>query len=383
MPIKGLTDRNEGGFACIGMIRKGAPKGADRPGEDLHYFRVEFGEKDTETNQEFLRAFGDKPADIVVVLPFPELERCWEAWREAYLAGALIHRCDGENVQYAINAKTGEKLVVNGRSTSTGQSIKCDGAAVAYYTNKKTGKNDPVYCRPVGRLRVMIPALKRIAYLVVHTTSIHDIINISEQLRGIANLRRGNIAGIPLLLKRRPRQVSTPGEGGKRVRREKWLISIEADPKWARAQFEAMESMALPAPQMNVPNLWHDTQRPGDEGPEWPDEFFDETAGTEVEAEIGDNLAEADTHAPSEPATDTTTAPTAPIVPDEIKTIVAMVQNQGGQLHLGDGQLKLNGKDITPTLKEKVKANAKAIAEMLEAEARADRENSGGGNGHL
>ncbi len=111
----------------------------------------------------------------------------------------------------------------------------------------KAGKTD-VKCRPVGRLKVIVPGLRRAAYLVVHTTSVIDIRNISEQLRAIQAMNGGRIAGVPLVLRRRPKMVSCPtGEPGKKARREKWMLSIEADPKWVGAMLAAMDTAALPA----------------------------------------------------------------------------------------------------------------------------------------
>jgi hypothetical protein len=122
-----------------------------------------------------------------------------------------------------------------------------------------------------------VPELKRLAYLIVMTTSVHDIINISEQLRGIASMNSGRIAGIPLVLRRRPKKISTPsGENGKRARREKWLISIEADPEWVKAKLAKMHHDALPgngfdeAKQIAAPTQLETS------GPDWGESDDDE-----------------------------------------------------------------------------------------------------------
>lgn len=267
MPIRGLTDRQEGTFPQIGVIRKGAPKRKmvkdgkeiEVVGQELHHFRVEFDDKETEADQSFVGRFGKEPTDIIIVLPFHEIDRCWEAWRETYVAGALIHRCDGELVQYAINPRTGEKLVVGGIGPN-GQPVLCKGKADG--------------CKPVGRLRVIVPELKRLAYLVVMTTSVHDIINISDQLEGIASMNGGRLAGIPLVLRRRPKKISTPsGEAGKRARREKWLISIEADPEWVKAKLAKMHHDALPGNGLDAALQIEKPKQVASAGPEWSDEL--------------------------------------------------------------------------------------------------------------
>lgn len=243
MPIKGMTDQAPS-FPQIGVIRKGAPKPKDgkRPGKDLQYFRVEFDEEEVEAAEVFARIYGNTPTEINILIPFDEIDRSWEAWREAYVASALIHRCDGENVVYAIDPKTGEVLVQNGVSVKTHQPVACDGKAK---------------CKPTGRLRVIIPELQRLAYMLVLTTSIHDICNISKQLKGIKDMNGDRLRGIPLVLRRRPKKISTPsGPNGKRARRVKWLLSIEADPKWVKAKMEQIQAASYP--RLTAPEDWDD-----------------------------------------------------------------------------------------------------------------------------
>lgn len=241
MPIKGLSDRGVA-FPQIGNIRKGAKKvDANRPGADLPHFRIEFDERETKAIAKFNQLYQDgKPTALTIILPFDQIERVWNPWREAYSAGTMLHRCDGEFVNYAIDQKTGEVLVKNGLDAS-GQPVKC------------TLQNDPdkrKRCKPTGRLHVIIPELERLAYLVVHTTSIHDIANISDQLAAIQEMNGGHIVGIPLILRRRPVKISTPsGENGKRQRMVKYLISIEADPEWVSRKIGALRIAAMPTLQ--------------------------------------------------------------------------------------------------------------------------------------
>lgn len=280
MPIKGLTDRGLS-FPQIGNIRKGAAKdpAANRPGADLPYFRMDFDERETEAIKKFSALYPNgKPTAIRIVLPFDDIERVWNPWREAYTAGALIHRCDGEYINYAINPQTGERMVMNGADVN-GQPVKC-----SMQNNPDRAKR----CKPTGRLMVIVPELERMAYLVVHTTSIHDIANISDQLAAIKELNGGHIAGIPLILKRRPVKISTPsGENGKRARREKWLISIEPDPEWVSAKIAAMNKSALPTAerlQIAAPLA----------GPEWTeveDDEGDDEDGEVISGEVIENVS--------------------------------------------------------------------------------------------
>lgn len=237
MPIKGLTDRGVA-FPQIGNIRKGAKKEPNKPGADLQYFRVEFDERETRAIAKFKSLYPDeKPTAMTVLLPFDQIERVWNPWREAYVAGALLHRCDGEFVNYAINPQTGEVIVKNG-ADANGQPVKC---------NLQNDPDKRKRCKPTGRLHVIVPELERLAYLVVHTTSIHDIANISNRLAAIKEINAGHIVGIPIVMYRKPVRISTPtGENGKRERRVKYLIDLEPDPEWVSRKIGALKFAAMP-----------------------------------------------------------------------------------------------------------------------------------------
>ena len=115
MPIKGITDREER-FPEIGQIRKGAPKNdKGYVGKDLDYFRVEFDEQEKDAAKLFNSIYGDKPQEIIVVLAFDEVDRVWDAYLEAYTAGRMVARSDGEKYLYLVDTKTGAEVVKNGK----------------------------------------------------------------------------------------------------------------------------------------------------------------------------------------------------------------------------------------------------------------------------
>lgn len=243
MGIKGLTDRNMA-FPEIGVIRKGAPKPQDGrvPGKDLTYFRVEFDDRELEAAAKFRKINGDEPREINIMLPFDDIDRVWDAWLEAYTAGRMVARSDGEKFIYLVDAKTGEVLVKNGQPFKRYE----EGKPVGFYTNQKTKKDEAIYCKPTGRLKVVIPELQRLAYLVVLTTSYHDIANISAQLEALKQVNNGRLAGIPLILRRRPKKISTPKPDGSKARYTKWMLSIEADPSWVKKMLMEVKHLALP-----------------------------------------------------------------------------------------------------------------------------------------
>jgi hypothetical protein len=218
MPIKGLTDRTAS-FPKLGILRKGAPKTGNRPGQDLDYFR--FDTADTELKTAFTEIYKEQPREINVFLPYKTTEQNFSSWMEEWAASSLLRRCDGEN--QVIWLDDNKRTYSKGRKACLG----CDG---------KTG------CKPSGRLSVVIPELKRLGYVEVQTHSKWDIMGLTENLVAIEQAT-GDLRGIPFKLCRRQRNISTPRDNG-RARVDKWLLTLEVSPQWSSKVLEALESRA-------------------------------------------------------------------------------------------------------------------------------------------
>lgn len=211
MPIQGLTTK-AASFVELGTIRKGGAKtDPKRPGPDLDYFR--FVTADQEAADAFREAFTGKPRSIEFVLPFESLEENYEAWREAYVASGLAHRCDGVTCVQWRDEKG--KMQFGEKPCPTPSEAE-----------RKAGG-----CKQVGRLKIIVPALKRFAYITVTTTSIYDIMTMYQNLLAI-QMVSGTLRGVPMILRRTEKEISTPSDDGKRARRKKWLLSIEPHPQW-------------------------------------------------------------------------------------------------------------------------------------------------------
>lgn len=256
MPIVGLSERSAA-FPLIGVLRKGAPRqeGKNRPGEDLTHFR--FTSDDPAALEAFHAAYGDAPTELVVMLPYATPQENWQAWREEWVAGGLVHRCDGV---FSVIWRDDTGDYHTGRKPCPYRDVDDE---------RQRG------CKPVGRLTVILPRLQRLAYVTVLTTSIHDIMTLEENLAAAAMIH-GSLLGIPFVLRRRPRMISTPGPNGTRVRREKWLLSLEPDPRWVAAKLAELWQRALPpGTTMALPEL----QAPADE----PDDADDDVPATPIE----------------------------------------------------------------------------------------------------
>ncbi len=210
MAIKGLTDRQEARFPRIGFLRKGGKKrqrnGKEIMGVDLDHFR--FDSEDEGAVADFTEAYGNEPKQVNVFFPWPTAEQNFQAWKEAYTAGALQHRCDGET-------------------------------CVLWLDGDGEYRTDP-------RPSVIIPELGRFAFVTALTHSIHDIMELQSNLEAY-ELLGGQLRGVPFVLRRVERKISTPGSNGKRVRRAKWLMHLETKPEWSKMKLAGLEMDALPA----------------------------------------------------------------------------------------------------------------------------------------
>lgn len=226
MPIKQLQQNRQAQFPVIGKLRKGAPKvennGKQTVGKDLDHFR--FDSEDAAANDVFAKVYGEQPKSLRVLLPFPTVDQNFQAWMEEYSASGLQRRCDGENQSFHRDER-GVGL------TAPTQCQKLCGKSCA--------------CKQVGRLYLIIPELARLAYVVMETHSIYDIIQLTENLQAAFALR-GNLAGVPFILSRRDREISTPSSTpGKRFRTTKSLLFIEPDPEWVQRKLIAMRAEAF------------------------------------------------------------------------------------------------------------------------------------------
>ncbi len=243
MPIHGLTT-GAPRWPRLGVLRKGDEKPNDRqPGKDLEK-DLRFVGADPGVEHDFAEALGGlRVPELVVRLPYAAVDDCWQNWNEEWVAGGLVCRCDGRS-HVLWRQPNGEY------STDP---VPCPGRPQCSAT-------------PVGRLEVLVPDLERMGTVTVLTTSRHDIANIDGCLRALA-LAFGDLTYVPLRLSRVPRSISTPEtekqngrmvRTGKRLRRVKWLLHLEAAPEWVRHMIDARgrapleltagEVRSLPAP---------------------------------------------------------------------------------------------------------------------------------------
>ena len=245
MPILDLQQDAPARLKRAGIIRLGIKKKSERTGKEYPAETPHFVLKDAPGLADL---YGLTPKRLNIYLPFDEVDRNLVAWHQLWVAGGLLCRGDGERIEYAVDPKTGEKVIGKGQAFSTGtfdgmkmtagRPVRCPGMAHDLYPRCQK-------CRPNALLIVLIREVPRLAYYQIATSSIHNIVNLTGQMRWVKE-NIGRLQGVPFILERRPDAISTPGQNGQRVRRDKYLLHLEPDPEWVKAMLADMHQRALP-----------------------------------------------------------------------------------------------------------------------------------------
>jgi hypothetical protein len=218
MAIKGMTDRVSLGLVGlpnIGALRKGDKNKNGQFGDDLDHFRFTSNRPGVEDAFYAYYAGGDRTSkellrSVFVYLPYAEPEQNFQTCKEAYTAGAFMHRCDGEVMSSWRNK---EGIVV------TNDPRPCTGG-----------------CKEIGRLCVMLPGLWKqgyIGYVNIETHAKNDLPSIMKTLWDMyerRQLKGLDLRDLAFIVRRVPELISTPKsakEPSKRVRREKYWAEMQ------------------------------------------------------------------------------------------------------------------------------------------------------------
>lgn len=238
MPIRGLTDRPKPKLPRMGIIRKGAPKTGNVPGRDLTYFRFQSDDPWAEDawRINYADPAGGEPRTLGLWLAPGKLEDIWESWQEEWVAGGLVHRCDGEWVALYQDKTTGSYV------EPPPETVPCPWGSRAKKPLTRNSRNDG--CKAVGRLSVILPKIRRMATVTVLTTSITDLITLSESLAVIDTLSPNGPGMQEVVLQRVPRQIRFfDQKKGKRITMIKHCLVLEPSMSLA----EGLLAPGLPA----------------------------------------------------------------------------------------------------------------------------------------
>ena len=285
MPITGLTDRAPS-FKEVGRLRLGIPKAEAKTSgpKEISYFRADFRPDEPQAFMDFSNVYGRQPTSINFRLPFVQINRCWDAYYEAYNTSGLLGMADGERWLYLRNNKTGELVVKDGIPN-----MAFDKTIPVYSYKNQKGNDVAVFAKPSGRLKIVIPELHRACFVMMITHSIYNIMRISEQLAGIEILAQNmstTLPMIPMVLTRTKETISVSFNGKKQYQ-EHYLVNIEVNPIWASAHFAALDRILPGVVLPELPALPHEVGESEENELEQPEEeYIPEEQEPEPEAEL-------------------------------------------------------------------------------------------------
>lgn len=250
-PIVGLTDTVTPQFGNLGYLYKGGPKKVKtRPdgtsyetfGDDLDHFR--FTSDRPQVVKAFNEKYGEAPAELRIFLPFADPDQDWSAWKELWKAGGILHRCNGKDVVLWLDAKAKNAKGQSGVYVTDPQVENAEGDMIPMPC--------PGGCVAIGRLKVILPGLWQAGYVgtvTMVTKSLNDIMHIEAVLRATWEARmdartQEGLKGVEFTVSRRKEAISTPGENGQRVKRDKWLVKLEPSTDWLQLQLAASRNIS-------------------------------------------------------------------------------------------------------------------------------------------
>jgi hypothetical protein len=259
MPVKDIQTRGPR-LSRIGIIRLGVKKvsgsGKEYPADVDHFVLTDA--------PDIAAAYGDQPRELLIYLPFDDVDENFPAHHELWSATGCLCRGDGERIVDRLEGATrvirGGEVISSfveqdGSNYGVGDVVGCPGLnrSPDFYPRC-------VDCRPRGMLIVMVRDPQRptqlvndrLGYYQISTHSYYNIQNLSGQLAYAANLAadmgRG-LRGIPMVLRRREQEITyTDSKSNSRKTVKKWLLDLEFDMQWVRLANENMHHLALSEP---------------------------------------------------------------------------------------------------------------------------------------
>lgn len=196
MAIKGLSDIRR--LPRIGKIRLGVKETHQRTNNPypraVDYFVCNADQSTPESAAAAFHAiYGDQPRALDVMFPCEQPELFFAQFYRRYGSGTgLLCKSDGETA-LAVDTETGELI-----------EQPCVPEECEWYAKK--------HCRHIGTLQFLLPRVPGLGIWQIDTTSYHSIVNLNSAIDFVRNLTGGRIAGIPLKLIVRPKEVTPDGK---------------------------------------------------------------------------------------------------------------------------------------------------------------------------
>ena len=247
------TRKQQIDFPTVAIIRKGAPKQPKMPGKDLNEkFRVVF-EPGMETYAKKFHEIYEtyQPEVINAMLPFADIEQCYEVSNEAYQAGMLVFKAINGRVIVHRDPETSEYLVRGGEAQKDGVSLEYDPfeqTTINYTGHDGSQKSLPI--KTQTRLKLFIPEMGDFVWFLLKTTSYYDSLNIQNNLAAVQAVAQaatgGSVAGVRINVFRAQQDILWNSPNGPR-RIKKWLVQVKVDPDWVQKMIVRMSTNTLNA----------------------------------------------------------------------------------------------------------------------------------------
>jgi len=203
MPIKGLSEDVR--MPRLGKIHLGYKHPEKGYPVKTDYFVLP---KDHSDYEKLVKAFGEKPKELRVLIPVEDEELWASQYYKAYdMTRGLICKGDGEMAMRMLDVKTGA-LADKKTETVTMKEWTCAGKECPEYQTKKCGET--------MNLRFILPEVPGLGVWQIDTGSINSILNINSCAK-IIKRAFGRISMVPLILALEPIQVNNPETGKKQT----------------------------------------------------------------------------------------------------------------------------------------------------------------------
>jgi len=287
MPIKGVTDVRR--LPRVGKLHLGhKEKKGDReyPKQDPHFVVRADDTTPMEAAQAFWEVYGEAPTELDIIFPTDDpsqwADANYKAWSRQW---GLRCKGDGETAQAKWDASgNGPRPpgIESGTWATRGTERWAYMDIPCLAEECPLQQTSPPKCKAVMNLQFILPRVEGIGIWQIDTGSWNSIHNINNNVDLIRAVTGGRVRGLPLKLRRVPKEVTPANTGTKTV----YVLDIYApitlnDLLKTAAQLPEHGLMLLPAPDEERP----DDLFPGEaEEDEWESRAEDEPPAAPGEA---------------------------------------------------------------------------------------------------
>ena len=163
-------------------------------------FQFDIAEEEEDIQRIIDSTLCKKLKKLTVMLPHRYVDENFERKYIARQNNLTIAVSNGKTMQYWLDIDSFKPIVSCGVAVRDYPELGiCEGQQVAHRDIVGMDNDgQPVQCNPYGKLAVMIPELRRIAYFTLRLNELKDQLSIEQELSNIYNSTKGDIRNIPI-----------------------------------------------------------------------------------------------------------------------------------------------------------------------------------------